>query len=254
MRQLFIIQSTEVLLKLINMRKKNILVFASGDKDGGGSGFQEMVERSRTKPAILDANIVGVISNHANGGVYKKAKALGVPFRYFPGLYTAENYQAFVKEFAADYVMLSGWLKPVLGLQEKRTINIHPGPLPEFGGKGMYGHHVHEAVIAAFKRGELKESAVSMHFVNEKYDEGHGIVRIPVLIRDDDDAESLAARVLKVEHNYQSLVLNEIVNGQIALIEDAYPYIRFRESVFHRFYFRNKKIPELMKKRMKKPS
>lgn len=220
------------------MEKANILVFASGDETGGGSGFLEMVERSRTEPAILDANIVGVISNHTQGGVYQKAKALGIPFRHFVGPYTAENYQALVKEFKADYVMCSGWIKPIRGLKENRTVNIHPGPLPEFGGKGMYGHHVHEAVIAAFKRGELKQSAVSIHFVNEKYDEGHGIVKIPVLIRDDDDAESLAARVLKVEHNYQSLILNEIVNGRIKLIRGN---VLFEDADIFRFAFINKK-------------
>lgn len=220
------------------MKKADILVFASGDENGGGSGFLEMVERSRTEPAILDANIVGVVSNHAKGGVYQKAKALGIPFRHFAGPYTAENYQALVKKFEADYVMCSGWLKPIRGLEENKTINIHPGPLPEFGGKGMYGHHVHEAVIAAFRRGELTQSAVSIHFVNEEYDKGHGIVKIPVLIRSDDNAESLAARVLKVEHNYQSLVLNQIVNRKIGLIGDR---VLFEDKDLFRFAFINKK-------------
>lgn len=198
-------------------KNKRILVFASGDKTGGGSGFQEMVERSRTEPKILEAEIVGVVSNYENGGVHQKALALNIPFVFFPKPYTAKNYQTIVRRFKPDYIMCSGWLKPVIGLPEGKVINIHPGPLPRFGGKGMYGHHVHEAVIAAYKNGEIQQSAVSMHFVNDEYDCGAGIVQIPVIIRPEDTAETLAARVQKVEHNYQSLVLNQIVCGDIFL-------------------------------------
>ncbi len=220
-------------------RLKRILAFASGDKTGGGSGFQEMVERSRTEPKILDAEIVGVVSNHDRGGVYQKAKALDIPFAFFPGPFTAESYRKLVANFQADFVICSGWLKPVIGLPEKMVINIHPGPLPHFGGKGMYGHHVHEAVIAAYKRGEIKQSAVSIHFVNEEYDRGAGIVQIPVLIRPDDTAETLAARVLKVEHNYQSLVLNQIIHGKIFLGGGGLVY--FLESNLSRLAFINSK-------------
>jgi len=134
--------------------------------------------------------------------------------------------------------MLSGWLKPVSGLTESRVINIHPGPLPRFGGKGLYGHHVHEAVIAAYQRGEIKQSAVSIHFVNKEYDRGAGIVQIPVLIRPDDDADSLAARVLKVEHNYQSLILNEIVHDRIFLVGFE-GNVYFGDKSLARFAFRN---------------
>lgn len=216
--------------------KKRILIFASGDKSGGGSGFQEMVERSRTEPAILRAEIVAVVSNHENGGVRQKASKLGVHFIHFPGPFTPEEYKKIFLSSEADYVMCSGWLKPVKGLPEEKVINIHPGPLPRFGGKGMYGHHVHEAVIEAYKRGEIKQSAVSLHFVNDEYDKGHGIVQIPVLIRPEDDAESLAARVLKVEHNYQSLILNEIIRSHIFLKKDI---VYFTDQNLARFAFRN---------------
>lgn len=217
--------------------KKRILVFASGDKIGGGSGFQEMVERSRTKPAILDAEIVAVVCNYEYGGVWEKAKELNIPFIYFPGPYTAENYQKIFKESQADYVMCSGWLKKVSGLKENLTINIHPGPLPRFGGKGMYGRNVHEAVIKAYRRGEIKQSAVSIHFVSPEYDKGAGIVQIPVPIRHNDSAETLAERVLKVEHNYQSLFLNEIVHRRIIL--NKLGNVLFENEEFFRFAFIN---------------
>ena len=199
------------------MSKPRILVFASGSRDGGGSAFQEMVEYSRTDPPVLDADIVGVISNHAQGGVFKKAKALGVMFCHWPGPYTAEWYRSVVSEFNAHYVMCSGWLQLVRGLNPAMTINIHPGPLPLFGGPGLYGHHVHEAVMAAYHRGEVRQSEVTMHFVTEEYDRGPVFFRQPVLIRPDDTPETLASRVNEVERAVQSFMLNQVIQGRISL-------------------------------------
>lgn len=198
--------------------KIRILVFASGDEKGGGSGFQEMVEFSRTHPPVLDAQIVGVVSNHQRGGVRRKADALHIPFEYWPGPFEAEGYRAFVKKYQADFVMCSGWLKFVKGLDPAKTVNIHPGPLPQFGGARMYGHFVHEAVMAAYRRGEITQSAVTMHFVDETaYDHGPIIFQMPVLIRPDDDARTLAQRVNEKERAWQSHILNLVVHGHIYL-------------------------------------
>ena len=97
------------------MKKTNpsILVFAYGTKTGGGSGFETLVRATRAKPPILDAWICGVVTNHFDGGVWRKAQALGVPAAYWAGPYLAPGYQNFVKYFDADYVMLYGWLKLV---------------------------------------------------------------------------------------------------------------------------------------------
>ena len=195
-----------------------VLVFASGDEKGGGSGFQELVEFSRTNPAVLDAKIIGVISNHEHGGVRKRADALHIPFDYWAGPFDARGYRSFVEKYWADFVMCSGWLKFVRGLDPARTVNIHPGPLPQFGGSGMYGHHVHEAVMADFHRGEVIQSAVTMHFVDEAaYDHGPIIFQMPVLIRPDDDADSLAKRVNEKERAWQSHILNLVVHQHIYL-------------------------------------
>lgn len=194
--------------------KGRILVFASGAKDGGGSGFQELVENTRT--GVLDAEIAGVVSNHENGGVRQRAERLGVEFEYFPGPFEAQGYAKIVERFGPDLICLSGWLKPTVGLDPCKTINIHPGPLPRFGGKGYYGHHVHEAVMEAYRKGEIKCSAVSMHFVTEKYDEGPVFFRYPVLIREDDTPETLAERVNKIEHGWQSWVTNLVLEGKIS--------------------------------------
>ena len=158
------------------MNKPKILVFASGSAERGGSGFEKLVRASRG--GVLSAEIIAVASNYANGGVSKRADKLGIPFLHFPKPWDTEGYQNLAQETGADFFALSGWLKLVTGLDPKTSFNsktvfnIHPGPLPEFGGMGMYGHYVHEAVMEAFKRGEIKYSAVSMHFVTEGYDRG----------------------------------------------------------------------------------
>ena len=198
--------------------KPRILVFASGTKTGGGSGFETLVKATRTEPPILDACICGVVTNHPEGGVRQKAKALGIPAEYWPGPYLAPGYQNFVKHFQADYVMLSGWLKLVAGLDPARTINIHPGPLPRFGGANMHGRHVHEAVLAAYRRGEITHSAVTMHFVDEVYDRGPVFFALPIPLEPGDTPETLAAKLNRAEHQWQPQVLNYVVHGKVRLV------------------------------------
>jgi len=215
--------------------KVRILVFASGDEKGGGSGFQELVEFSRTHPPVLDAQIVGVISNHPHGGVRRKADTLQIPFEHWAGPYDAKGYQTFVGKFQADFVMCSGWLKFVRGLDPAKTVNIHPGPLPQFGGPGMYGHHVHEAVVAAYRRGEITQSAVTMHFVDDVgFDHGPTIFQMPVLIRPDDDAETLAQRLNEKERAWQSHILNLVVHGVISL---SHGQVHYKSETPRRLFY-----------------
>jgi phosphoribosylglycinamide formyltransferase-1 len=204
--------------------KPNILVFASGTKTGGGSGFETMVRAARAAPPGLDAWIGAVITNHCGGGVWQKAQALGVHAEYWGGPYTARGYQNFVTYFKADYVMLSGWLKLVAGLDPARTINIHPGPLPRFGGPKLYGHHVHEAVMAAYQAGDVTHSAVTMHFVDPVYDRGPILFALPIPIEPGDTPETLAARVNRAEHAWQPRVLNYVVQGQVRLVDQEVVY------------------------------
>lgn len=220
--------------------KNKIIIFASGTKDGGGSGFENLVNATRN--GILDAEILAVVSNHENGGVREKADRLGVKFIYFPArkipdsgefvdkegnkidpseFSTAQNYQKLTE--GADLVCLSGWLKLVTGLDPQKTINIHPGPLPRFGGAGMYGHHVHEAVMEAYRNGEIdpktgqkiSNSAVSMHFVTEKYDDGPLFFSHSVPILPEDTAETLAKRVNLAEHKWQPVITQKVLSGEI---------------------------------------
>ena len=193
-----------------------LLIFASGGKEpkSGGSGFENLYTSYRCFGQRV--KIAAVVSNHPQGGVWARAKRLNVPFIHFPAPWTAEKYQWLVRLTKADFTALSGWLKPVTGLDPRTTFNIHPAPLPQFGGKGMYGHHAHQAVIDAFRRGEITESAVTMHFVTEKYDDGPVFFTHPVPIFSGDDADSLGQRVLGVEHFFQPMITEKVVLGEIS--------------------------------------
>ena len=188
--------------------KPKLLFFASGTKTGGGSGFLNLGYQQE----VLGADIVGVVSNHAEGGVRQKADLLGIPFIHFPGPWIAEAYQEIVLRSGTEFVALSGWLKLVAGLDPRTTFNIHPGPLPRFGGEGMYGHHVHEAVIAS----GVRHSAVSMHFVTPEYDEGPLFFRHPVPVHPGDTPETLGVRVNAVEHAWQPLITRLVIYGEIS--------------------------------------
>lgn len=194
--------------------KRKLLVFASGTKEGGGSGFENLV--SAAAVGTLEANIVAVVSDIENGGVRERAERLGIPFIYFAAPYSAERYRQVVKDTGAEFVALSGWLRLVKGLDSKITFNIHPGPLPTFGGKGLYGKHVHEAVLKAFTEGRARTSAVSMHFVTEEFDEGPVFFSHPVPIFPDDTPETLGKRVKEAERLWQPILTDRVVKGEIA--------------------------------------
>ncbi len=197
------------------MPKPKIVVFASGSKDGGGSGFEKLVENMRS--GVLNADIVGVVSNHEHGGVRERADRLGIPFVYSPKGRTAEDYKKIMRDTGAEWAALSGWLGLVEGLDPRTTFNIHPAWLPSpFGGTGYYGHHVHEAVIEAYKKGEVSHAGISMHFVTPVYDEGAVFFRRSVPILPDDTPETLAKRVNDMEHKWQSVITSLVVNGKIS--------------------------------------
>ena len=188
--------------------KNRLLVFNSG----GGSGFQELVEN--TKTGVLDAKVVGLVTNTPQEKCVQRAEMLGI---HWTGMdrFSEGHYQAVILRYRPDFIALSGWLVKARGMDPRTTINIHPGPLPIFGGKGMHGHHVHDAVIKAYKAGTIQNSAVTMHFVTAEYDKGPIFFEYPVSIRPDDTAETLGARVNKIEHGWQSYVTNLVLNYEI---------------------------------------
>ena len=201
----------------MSIQNPRLLVLASGSATGGGSGFENMAYYFRSIRRTSRVEIAGVVSNHERGGVRQRADNLRIPFFHFRGPSTAENYQRLVEDSRADFVALSGWLKMVRGLDPKTTFNIHPGDTKKFGGKGFYGHHVHEAVLTAYRAGEITHSAVTMHFAvdNEQYDTGPIFFQKEVDILHGDTSETLGNRVNQWEHYYQPRITELVVTGQI---------------------------------------
>lgn len=213
------------------MGKSRLLVLATGGKreDEGASGLQILYEATQTDPPMLDVKIVAAVSKYRGGGTETKSDRFGIIFEHMIPPFTAEKYQVLVKKYHADYVTCSGWVDYVRGLDPRITTNIHPGSTRVFGGLGYYGKKVHLAVIDAYKRGEVKQSAVTMHFVIEDpddgaegkkgYDRGPEFFVRPVLIRKDDTVDVLAKRVNTVEHAWQPFILNLVLQGKIVYRE-----------------------------------
>jgi phosphoribosylglycinamide formyltransferase-1 len=207
--------------------KPKIIIFATGTAEGGGSGFENLVAATRlrqgsgeaSKDVVLDAEIVAVVSNHEHGGVRERADRLGVSFIYFVGPYDAERYQKIVADSGAEWIALSGWLKKISGLDPAKTFNIHPALLSQlgrrFGGEGMWGHHVHEAVKLALDAGEIQESGCSMHFVTDEYDRGPVFFEHPVPLTKGMTAEQIQKAVNVAELEWQPKITSMVVHGEI---------------------------------------
>lgn len=197
----------------MQMTKPRLLICASGtiDPDRGGSGFKNLMRHKKAW------ELAGVVSNHARGSIWKKACELGVEdrFIYFPAPWTRLEYQRIAQERRADFVACSGWTKHVKGLNPATTFNPHPAPLPEFGGVGMYGNYVQEAVIAAYRRGTITHTAICMHFVTLAYDDGPVFFRLNIPILPSDTPESLTKRVRALEHQWQPRITNLVVTRKI---------------------------------------
>lgn len=190
-----------------------------GEKEGG-SGLEKLQEA--IEMGHLRAKIVGIGSNHANGGVREKADRFKIPFFHLPkAKRNAEEYQRLVRETKADFVVLSGYIFLVEGLEPGRTVNIHPGRTDKFGGPGMHGDHVHQATMEAFVRGEVSETAVTMHFVTPEYDKGPVLWEFRIKIRTHDTWKTLKKRVNGYEHRFQAIITNLVVNGLIRLRGDG---------------------------------
>ncbi len=188
---------------------ENIVVFASGTATSGGSLFRSLVEASRQN--ILEAKIVAVISNHVHGSVFDHASKLGINFEHFEPRTDQRPYQEIMAKYQAEWAVSAGWLRPFSQMDPGRTINSHPGPLPEFGGKGMYGIHVYRAVLEAGS----DYTELTTHFVTANYDDGPVIFRLRILLENHERAEHLQDRVKGIERYFYPRILNLVVNGQI---------------------------------------
>ena len=168
-----------------------------------GSGFETIQKAIEDK--ILDAKVEVIITNNSNAGVLEKASKYGIKsFVINKNLFPDENLDLkisqILKEYGCDYIFLSGFMKKIednmLKTFENKIINTHPAILPSiYGGAGMYGHFVHEAVV---KNGE-KKSGVTIHYVNENYDEGEKILIKELFLDENETAETLENRIKELE-------------------------------------------------------
>jgi phosphoribosylglycinamide formyltransferase 1 len=187
---------------------KNIVIFASGS----GSNAENIIQFFENKDKGI--NVTLVLTNNHSAGVISKARKHNTPCLVFSKQNWTEPTRIIklLEDQATDFVILAGfmWLVPkqFVTAFKGRILNIHPALLPKFGGKGMYGHFVHEAVKAA---GE-KETGITIHQVNEHYDEGAVVFQAKVALDDSDNAEDIEnkVRALEIAH-YPQVIWNTIV-------------------------------------------
>ena len=190
----------------------NICIFASGS----GTNFRALIEAK--KSGIIKSDISLLITNNSDCGAVSIAKENHIPYfhisrKVFPDCSDEEYARIFLdklEEHKIDFIALAGYMKMidarVIRKFPDRIINIHPALLPTFGGKGMYGMNVHKAVIEA----GVKESGVTIHYVNENYDDGKIILQEKVEVAPDDTVESLQKKVLKLEHRCYAMAIRII--------------------------------------------
>lgn len=199
----------------------NVAVFASGR----GSNLSAIVEAVRR--GFLPARVSLVVSNKAAAGALEIARAQGIPTLSIRQKDFASE-EAFAAELLArlqqhgvDFVALAGYMKKIppqiIARFRHRITNIHPALLPMFGGPGMYGHHVHEAVL----RSGMKVTGATIHLVDEEYDHGPIVLQRSVEITAQDDTEGLAKKVSVLEHEMYPLVLKAFAEGRVMIRDNT---------------------------------
>jgi len=193
----------------------NLAVFASG----GGTNLQSLLDKlNRAGSAWGRVNLV--LSDRPQAGSLERARAANVPCAVVavagrPEAAVADEISALLDAHAIDVVALAGYLRlvpaHVITRFRGRIVNIHPALLPAFGGKGMYGMRVHRSVLEA----GCRVTGVTVHHVDERYDEGRPLAQWPVPVLAGDTPETLAARVLAIEHRLYPLAL-ELLAARIA--------------------------------------
>ncbi|HSW31448.1 MAG TPA: phosphoribosylglycinamide formyltransferase [Longimicrobiales bacterium] len=205
---------------------------AAAFASGGGTNLQALLDH---RPAAPSWRIGLLVADRDGIGALERARRAGVPTRIVPtrGRSQAEvaaDTLAALEEHGVQVVFLAGYVKlvppEVVRRFRRRILNVHPALLPGFGGKGMWGHHVHEAVLASGTR----LSGPTVHFVDEEYDRGSIVAQWPVPVLPGDTPETLAARVLQVEHRLYPLAADHVCRalsegrepGPLALPGQAY--------------------------------
>lgn len=176
---------------------KNIVIFASGS----GTNAQNICEQFASHPQI---KVAALFCNNPKAQVIERMQPFSVPVHVFTrNEYQTENvFTDLLAQYKPDLIVLAGflWLIPeyLVKSYPDKIVNIHPALLPKFGGKGMYGHHVHEAVLAA----KEKEHGITIHFVNEKYDEGMPIFQAKFDVKPEYTLADIQKQIAALEMRY----------------------------------------------------
>lgn len=183
-----------------------IAIFASGS----GSNAENIAHYFENNASVT---VSLILTNNANAYVLERAKKLGIPAKIFSKdeFLKSDEILHFLVENNINLIILAGFLLKIpenlIKKFSNKIINIHPALLPKFGGKGMYGNHVHKAVVAA---GET-ESGITIHYVNEHYDEGKIIFQAKCAIIDTDTPEDVATKIHKLEYEHFPKVIEELL-------------------------------------------
>ena len=185
---------------------KNIAIFASGSGTNAENIIKYFVKSEHVK-------VVAVFCNKADAGILNKAKSLNVPQVVFSKPeFLEDSVLEKLFEFKIDLIILAGFLwrfpKTIIVNFPQKIINIHPALLPKYGGKGMYGMNVHRAII----ENRESETGITIHYIDEYYDEGDFIFQQSVALLGNESAEAVAALVQQLEHQHYPRIIAEIIN------------------------------------------
>lgn len=199
---------------------------------GSGTDFQAILDRAHSDPES-EVRVVRLLASRPGIGALVRARRAGVASATFPaGEFAGEPeasrraaeeewLQSGLADADPDLVVLAGYLRKippsVVRAYRGRMVNIHPALLPSFGGKGMYGARVHEAV----RESGVRVTGPTVHFVDEQYDQGAVIAQWPVPVLEEDGPEEIAARVLEVEHRLLPAVVRAYARGAFELTDDG---------------------------------
>ncbi|MDN3678561.1 phosphoribosylglycinamide formyltransferase [Flavobacterium paronense] len=186
---------------------KKILLFASGT----GSNVENIIQYFKNHHDII---VVGVFTNNPNAKVLDKAKTHNVPTLIFTKEELNEGFVLNkINELQPDLIVLAGFLwkmpEEIVTAYPNKIINIHPALLPKYGGKGMYGMKVHQTVLD----NKEKETGITIHYVNEHYDEGEFIFQQKVSIENCASADEIAFKIHELEHNHFPKIIERLLEG-----------------------------------------
>ena len=185
---------------------KRLSIFVSGN----GTNLQRIAEYFANNPEVEIANVV---CNNPKAYSIERAKNLGIPLRMITKQdFNSETFVQELQNLDIDLIVLAGFLwkvpEALIKAFPKRIVNIHPALLPKYGGKGFYGEHVHEAVVAA----KEAQSGITVHYVNEIYDSGEIILQARVALEEGETPESLAAKIHKLEQTYFPIAIEQTLD------------------------------------------